>query len=173
MRFWKCWPSSYSVWTIHIQYLAWHVLARGLGVCPWKILKISTPEIESESSIDGKLWTCKIHGGWLATPSTPWINPWSTKATAYISLVQPILEYASSVWDPYQYNKIYIILLIEYSIEQLAGHRVIMRDIVVQYSCSNSSIGKPIATLENCYYTKFFTIILHVRYTTLLYSKPF
>ena len=32
----------------------------------------------------------------------------STKATAYISLVQPILEYASSVWDPYQYDKIYI-----------------------------------------------------------------
>jgi len=35
--------------------------------------------------------------------------PTSTKATAYITLVQPILEYASSVWDPYQYNKIYII----------------------------------------------------------------
>ena len=33
----------------------------------------------------------------------------STKATTYISLVRPILEYASSVWDPYQYNKIYII----------------------------------------------------------------
>ena len=33
----------------------------------------------------------------------------STKATAYVSLVRPILEYASSVWDPYQYNKIYII----------------------------------------------------------------
>ena len=31
-----------------------------------------------------------------------------TKATAYISLVRPILEYAISVWDPYQYNKIYI-----------------------------------------------------------------
>ena len=27
----------------------------------------------------------------------------------YISLVRPILEYASSVWEPYQYNKIYII----------------------------------------------------------------
>ena len=33
----------------------------------------------------------------------------STKATAYVSLVWPILGYASSVWDPYQYNKIYII----------------------------------------------------------------
>ena len=33
----------------------------------------------------------------------------STKATAYVSLVRPILKYASSVWDPYQYNKIYII----------------------------------------------------------------
>ena len=31
------------------------------------------------------------------------------KATAYISLVGPILEYANSVWDPYQYNKVYII----------------------------------------------------------------
>ena len=37
----------------------------------------------------------------------------STKATAYISLVRPILEYASSVWDPYQYNKIYIIARIQ------------------------------------------------------------
>ena len=35
--------------------------------------------------------------------------PATTKVTAYISLVWPILEYASSVWDPYQYNKIYII----------------------------------------------------------------
>ena len=28
----------------------------------------------------------------------------STKATAYISLVLSILQYASSVWDPYQYR---------------------------------------------------------------------
>jgi len=35
--------------------------------------------------------------------------PATTKVTAYISLVWPILEYASSVWDPYQYNKTYII----------------------------------------------------------------
>ena len=32
----------------------------------------------------------------------------SSKAI-YISLVRPTLEYASFVWDPYQYNKIYII----------------------------------------------------------------
>ena len=49
---------------------------------------------------------------------------------SYISLVRPILEYASSVWDPYQYNKIYIVLM-EYSIEQLTGHCVIMRDIAI------------------------------------------
>jgi len=35
--------------------------------------------------------------------------------TAYVSLVWPILEYASSVWDPYQYNK--FILLTESSVE--------------------------------------------------------
>jgi len=52
--------------------------------------------------------------------------PTSTKATAYISLVQPILEYASSVWDPYQYNKFYIIDRI-----QLAGHCATMIHIVV------------------------------------------
>ena len=44
----------------------------------------------------------------------------STKATAYISLVRPILEYASSVWDPYQYNKIYIIDRIQCNIERAA-----------------------------------------------------
>ena len=53
----------------------------------------------------------------------------STKATAYISLVQPILEYASSVWDPYQYKK--FILSLESSVEQLAGHCAITTDIVV------------------------------------------
>ena len=31
------------------------------------------------------------------------------RRNAQTSLVRPILEYASSVYDPYQYNKIYII----------------------------------------------------------------
>ena len=30
----------------------------------------------------------------------------SVKATAYVTIVRPVLEYAASVWDPYQQNDI-------------------------------------------------------------------
>ena len=52
-----------------------------------------------------------------------------TKASAYLSLVRPIMEYASCVWDP---MKLLIFRhLRKYNDEQLDGHSQIMEGTVV------------------------------------------
>ena len=42
-------------------------------------MNICAPEIEPGSSFDGKLLSCKTHGGWLAT----YLPPRSVSATVY------------------------------------------------------------------------------------------
>ena len=52
-----------------------------------------------------------------------------TKASAYLSLVHPVMEYATCVWDP---MKLLIFRhLRKYSDEQLDGHSQIMEGAVV------------------------------------------
>ena len=69
-------------------------------------------------TLDHQMMTFTSHTNYIVSKAAKVLNflkrnlhkcSTSTKATAYISLVRPILEYASSIWDPYQYNKIYII----------------------------------------------------------------
>ena len=64
------------------------------------------------------------------------------------------------------------ILLIEYSVEHLAGYCVIMRDItLMQHQLNWQNLQQRRKLLEYYYYTKSFTIIC-TSGTTLLYSKP-
>ena len=58
----------------------------------------------------------------------------SVKASAYLSLVRPVMEYASSVWDPYQQNLIQI--LEKSNVELLDGPYLITIDLVVYLQCS-------------------------------------
>jgi hypothetical protein len=49
----------------------------------------------------------------------------------YVSLVRPTLEYASSVWDPYQQNDIHRLEMVQYGLHDMlltdttAPHRLV------------------------------------------------
>ena len=58
----QCWLNLHSVWSTLNK-----LLLGGLEACPQEKFKNYPAKIESESSFDGKLWSCKAHGGWLAT----------------------------------------------------------------------------------------------------------
>ena len=70
---------------------------KGSGICLWNN-KICASEIESESSFDQKLWNCKPHDGWLATPSTPWISPWSFDSAPPTPMLQVVVKLMASLF---------------------------------------------------------------------------
>ena len=90
----------------------------------------------------------------------------STKATAYISLVWPILEYASSVWDPYQYNKIYIIDRIQRreACWSLCNYDRYSSVTLMQHQLNWKTFKNVRTLLDYHYYTKLLMITLHFRY---------
>ena len=98
-----------------------------------------------------------------------------TKATAYISLVRPILEYTSSVWEPYQYNKIYIIDRIQHRAAHwsLCNYDRYSSVSLMQHQLNWQHLQQcqKVARLSLLYKALYDHIALQVR-TTLLYSKP-
>ena len=67
----------------------------------------------------------------------------------------PISVWSDPCWNmPAQYgihtSTTKSILLIEYAVEQLAGHCVIMTDIVVYTHAASTQLEKPSTTTENC-----------------------
>ena len=55
------------------------------------------------------------------------------KASAYISLVRPLMEYACIVWDPYEITYINIVLK-EFNIEQQDGLHKTTADLTLYQS---------------------------------------
>ena len=94
----------------------------------------------------------------------------STKATAYISLVRPILEYASSVWDPYHYNKIYIIDRIQCRAARwsLCNYDRYSSVTLMQHQLNWQNLQQRQKLLDYYYYIKLCMIILHFRYHLII-----
>jgi len=65
----------------------------------------------------------------------------STKESAYLSLVRSTLEYACSVWDPYQ--TVHITSIEKSKEEWPVGYFMIIADTAVYYQCYINCDGHP------------------------------
>lgn len=67
-------------------------VARGSGDMPQENFEKYCCEITSENILSFVIYmsTTYLHfeGGWLATPSTPWISPWVT----YVAIMKSLIE---------------------------------------------------------------------------------